>query len=239
MLHRHGVEAETIMQAGSPARMILRVAVDYDLLVVGGRSAEEPGRAGLGSVASRIVEHSPIPVLIARHLNVDNIEGGLRILAAVDNSQTALDGLDRLAECVDLTCADVTLLHVVETPWLPHLDSDDEWRGFDELRDEEDGGEYQGQTGPEAEIGREFERQGSYVIEQARDHLPPQAAVTTLIREGLPGAEILSAIQSGEYDLVVTGHSGSLDMKRRMLGSVAISVASYATCPVLVVGRAG
>ena len=67
----------------------------------------------LGPVVSRVVEHSNASVFVGRELRSDN---GIRILIAVDGSDGSLRALDKLASLVDLASAEVTLIHVVETP---------------------------------------------------------------------------------------------------------------------------
>ena len=63
---KSGVEVATMVVEGSPAKKIVEVAADYDLLVVG-----TIGRSGLshlliGSVAERVVRYAPCPVLVVR-----------------------------------------------------------------------------------------------------------------------------------------------------------------------------
>jgi len=63
--------------------------------------------------------------------------------------------------------------------------------------------------------------------------------VVTRVREGIPGDEILSEVESGAYDLVVAGASGSHDLKHKILGSVSGKVAWNAPCSVLLIGPSG
>lgn len=53
--------------------------------------------------------------------------------------------------------------------------------------------------------------------------------------EGIPGAEILTAIEQHQIDLVVVGTKGLSGMKRFLLGSVREWVLSDAPCSVLLV----
>ncbi len=59
--------------------------------------------------------------------------------------------------------------------------------------------------------------------------------VQTRIVEGIPGAEILTAIKEHQIDLVVVGAKGLSGMKRFLLGSVSEWVLSDAPCSVLAV----
>jgi nucleotide-binding universal stress UspA family protein len=56
-----------------------------------------------------------------------------------------------------------------------------------------------------------------------------------LLRVGDPADEILSAAQTGGYDLIVVGHRGLSTVRAFLLGSVSDRVVSHATCSVLVV----
>ena len=222
-LAAEGVSAKPMVQFGSPARVLVAESLHYDVTVVGAQSHNGRLQAGLGPVASRVVEHSNASVLIARELRGD---AGLKILAPVDGSEGSLLALDKLAAVVDLSTADVTLVHVVETPWL-HAGGDQEWAGFEEEKEEE--------IDPQAEFQREFEREADEVLENARARLPVRTAVSTLIYRGLPTEEILGEAQTGDYDLVVLGASGVLDLKHRMLGSVSAKIAWNAPSSVLLV----
>ncbi len=53
---------------GTPATSIVKYAAEhqYDLIVMGTRGRTGPSRILLGSVAQRVVEHSPCPVLTTR-----------------------------------------------------------------------------------------------------------------------------------------------------------------------------
>jgi nucleotide-binding universal stress UspA family protein len=190
-------------------------ARDYDVTVLGAAGRRNRSAAGLGPVASRVIEHSNATVFIGRP---SRGETAGRILAAVDGSDGSLRAVEKLAELVNLTAADVTLLHVVETPWLQG-GYDHEW-AIDEK---------------ETEFERELAQEAELVLEAARDRLPPRAAVTTLIYEGLPADEILGEAERGDYDLIVMGASGGSDLKHQMLGSVSTKVAWDAPCSVLLV----
>jgi nucleotide-binding universal stress UspA family protein len=222
-LSAEGVSAKPIVQAGSPARLLIAASLDYDVTVVGAKSHKNRSPMGLGPVTSRVAEHANSTVLIGRGLHND---AGLKILAPVDGSEASLVALDKLAALVDLSAADVTLVHVVETPWL-HAGADQEWIGYEEEKEEE--------IDAQAQFEREFEREGDAILENARARLPVRTAVTTLIYRGVPADEILGEVETGDYDLVAIGASGAADLKHQILGSVSSKVAWNAPCSVLLV----
>jgi universal stress protein A len=223
VLSAEGVSAKPVVQIGSPARVLVASSLDYDVTVLGAQSHNNRSQAGLGPVASRVAEHSNATVLIGRDRHSDT---GMKILAPVDGSEGSLRALDKLGSLVDLSAADVTLVHVVETPWL-HAGDDQEWIGYEEEKEEE--------IDPQAQFEREFEREGDETLETARARLPVRTAVTTFIYRGIPSEEILSEAETGDYDLVVMGASGIMDLKHQILGSVSSKVAWNAPCSVLLV----
>jgi nucleotide-binding universal stress UspA family protein len=61
-------QVDTIIRSGSPADEIVRTAdeVGADLVVVGGRGKGAVGAILMGSVAYRVMNHAPCPVLVTR-----------------------------------------------------------------------------------------------------------------------------------------------------------------------------
>ncbi len=218
-----GGGAHLLTDIGSPAAVIVEKAQDYDLTVLGaqGRGAADTG--GLGPVASRVLEHSGNPVLIARELRSDDT---LRILVAVDGSGASTEAVDMLREAFYLEGAEVCLMHVTETPWI-QLGLDQDWDSSSEEEQE---------SSASGVLEKEFVREGETIIEKARDQLRAErASITTRVDEGNPANEILSEAERGQYDLIVAGATGNRDLKHRMLGSVSSRIAWDAACSVLIV----
>jgi nucleotide-binding universal stress UspA family protein len=214
ILTEEGIAASTHCRTGSPARVILHEAKNYDITVLGARGRDERSEGGLGPVASRLVEHASGCVLIGRTPPQDR---QARILVPVDGSDGSDQALDMLASLFDLESADVTLLHVLETLWLPEDENDEPQEGADQMK-------------------LELRLEADALLSQARAKiLPMHSGVTTLVREGIPANEILSAADQGDYDLIVVGATEATDMKHQVLGSVASKVAWNASCSVLLV----
>lgn len=214
ILLEEGTSACANCRSGSPARVILHEAKKYELSVVGAKGRGDHSQGGLGPVASRLVEHADGCVLIGRRPPEDR---QARILVPVDGSDGSEQALDALASFFDLESADVTLLHVIESLWLP----------------EDENGEAQEGA---AEVNLQLRLEGEALLAQARTRiLPHHAGVSTLIREGLPANEILSAADQGGYDLIVLGATSASDLKHQVLGSVSNKVAWNAPCSVLLV----
>lgn len=226
-----------IPETGSAPGVIVNKAGEYDLTVIGpkgrdllgGTNTPSDSALGLGPVASRVVEHAMSPVLIARDLRDSpevQGEGGMRVLVAVDGSTASLHAVETLCSLFDLSAAEVCLMHVAETPWV-ELGPEEDWITYSE-EDKEN-------SEPGA-LEKELVREGEAILEQARDRLlPHRLSVSTCLDEGNPADEILSELERGRYDLVVTGATGARDLKHRMLGSVSFKIAWNAPCSVLVV----
>jgi nucleotide-binding universal stress UspA family protein len=224
MLTEEGIDAVALCLTGSPASVIIRQAEEYDITVIGAKGRDVRSNVGLGPVASRVVEHAQGCVLVGRELRSDK---GTRILAPVDGSGGSQHALDALNALFDLESAEITLMHVIETPWL-HLESEQELS--------EDMEAVMGEADPEAKLALELRREAEELLADGRERIKGHHhSVTTVISEGNPGNEILREAEQGEYDLVVVAASGAADLKRKMLGSVSSKVAWNAPCSVLVV----
>jgi nucleotide-binding universal stress UspA family protein len=225
-LTEEGIVATTISELGSPAATIVRSAADYDVTVVGARGPNQSPNLGLGPVAGRVVEHAPGAVLVARELKG---AGDLRVLVPVDGSDASTHALLTMATCFDVDSAEITLLHVKETPWI-HLGLDREWFDYP--------GDAFERSDPEIQFEAELQREAESVLEDAHARLESyDCSVLTATEEGNPATEILGKAESGEYDLIVIGATGLRDTKHGMLGSVSSRVASQAPCSVAVVRR--
>ena len=67
-LKRHGMEPTVVSKVGSPGEAIAKVANDgkYDLLVMGSHGHSALGNLVMGSVATKVLAHCGVPVLLVR-----------------------------------------------------------------------------------------------------------------------------------------------------------------------------
>ena len=224
-LATRGIEAGIRTEIGSPARVIVELASNYDLSVVGAHDRYTRGKPGLGPVASRVVASAPSAVLIGRESPGDKV---WRILAAVDGSLASERALNLMGANFNVQAAEITVIHVAETPWI-HLGLGREWFGSLKEMIEQTGNEI------EAAFEKELNYDAEDVVEAARLLLERHGlSATTMITEGDPALEIISEAESGEYDLIVMGGGGGSDLKHNMLGSVSTKVAQGAPCSVFV-----
>ena len=228
-LGSNGQIVNALAISGRPVATIVERAADYDLTVIhAGDSVfwDDPDKAaGLGPVASEVVEHSSGPLLIARPSSEGSDEGP-RILIAVDGSAASRRAVETVAEACDLDQAEISLMFVSETAWLG-LEAEGDWSTSSE--------EEQAKS-IEGALEKEFVREGEGVLESSRKLLArPHLTVNTILGEGNAGEQILAEIQRGRYDLVALGSTGNRDVRHRLLGSVSTRVAWEASCSVLIV----
>jgi nucleotide-binding universal stress UspA family protein len=221
VLRAEGIDAQPLLQFGSPAKVIVKLAADYDLTVVGGRGARKKTKPGLGGVANRVVEHAPGAVLVVRDAASDR---RLRVLFGVDGSMAADRAMEAMTSLIKIELADITLMHVKETPWV-HLGLDRARFGYDTKED-----------GVVSNWESELRDEAEGLIEEARDDLAAyDVTVNPMTVEGNAATELGGEAEKDGYDLVVVGATGATDVKHSMLGSVSARLAGSAPCSVLVV----
>lgn len=227
VLAKDGIEAKRISQFGSPAGIIQQLSSDFDITVMGATGRKDRSLIGIGPVAGRIVEHGSGTVLVVRE---PPGEGSWRALVAVDGSEASLQALKVLKSYFDIAASEVTLIQVVETPWV-HLGLSPDWVNYpDEVLDRID---------PEVQLERELGREADAIVSAAEAELEGHPMeLKSVIREGNPATEILGEADLGDYDLIVLGATGASDLKHQMLGSVSAKVAAQARCSVAVVRAA-
>ena len=227
-LRAAGVDTHSRVESGSPPSVIVKLSAAYDVVAIGAKGKDAAAGAGLGPVASRVLEHADCSLFIGRETRN---EAGFRVLVAADGSDASNEALDQLARIVDLTEAEVRILHVIESPWL-HMGDEQELFGYEDPGHEA--------VEPEMRIDREITIGADRLVEAARERLGTvRRPVSVAVESGLPANEILSELDRADYDLVVLGSSGADDLKHRMLGSVSAKVAWNAPCSVLIVRPGG
>jgi nucleotide-binding universal stress UspA family protein len=199
---------------------ILDVAasVGADLVVVGTHGFTGIKHLLLGSVAEKVLRHSPSSVLIARPPGPEPAleelgHGYRRLLVATDFS----DGAEHALEMATSLAADGASIEV--------------WHWWNSP--------YGGPLPDPAALRREIEdgarASGDELIQRHRN---PRYRLSFHVAESLAREGIQHQLTSGGYDLVVLGSYGRRGLTRWLLGSVAEATARQAPCPVLVARRA-
>jgi nucleotide-binding universal stress UspA family protein len=178
----------------------------YDLCVIGTHGRTGLSRILLGSVAEKVIRHSPCSVLAIRPDSA--VASFKHVLVPTDFSDSATHALDLAAKVVALDGA-ITLLHVLELPIA-----------------------YSGEIAPD--FAQDLDKKAAAALAASAARVT-SARVTTRSRIGYPGAQTLSTVEHDpSIDLVVMGSHGRTGLKRALLGSVAEKVVRHARCPVLV-----
>lgn len=126
--------------------------------------------------------------------------GGLHfrhLLVAIDGSPNAELALSAAVVVAERDHAKLTLICVSPEPW--------RWGA---------------QTAYAPTLQSELDQEAERTLSDAVKRIPDEIPVTTQIRRGKPGAEIVAAAGAGDYDAVLLGARG-LGRIRSMLGSVS------------------
>ena len=202
---------EQLVVCDLPARALLDVAVDADLLVVGARGLG--GFAGLllGSVSQRCLHHLVAPTVVVRDLPEVAVASEPRIVVGVDGSPASRVALSWAVGEARAHGARLDVVHAYSMPAMG---------GFPYSTVSFDAGV--------------FEDAGERLLKEtlaAVDHTGVD--VTSKVVLGNPTAELLAAAEGAT--LLVVGARGAGAVKRLVLGSVADQVARHASGPVAVI----
>jgi nucleotide-binding universal stress UspA family protein len=205
-----GIEVDTELVTGPPARSLVDHAADADLLVVGAR-----GKGGflglrLGSVSAKVARRSPVPVVVVR--GEPERSGFEEVIVGVDGSPCSRQALRWAADWAQ--ARDKVLVVVLA------------WNYLDP----------QGVDGPVPFDPEYSQEVADGVIESVvADELAtrPELRIRTEAVNDLPARAILE--RSREACLVVVGRHGTARWAPPELGATAIQVLHHADCPVVVV----
>ncbi|MEK6206620.1 MAG: universal stress protein [Chloroflexota bacterium] len=207
------VEADALY--GRPASAIIEEAERWrpDLIVVGAHGRGAVVSAVLGSVGAEVIDHAPCPVLVARTTAVSSV------VVAYDGSSDA-DAACRLVATgiFNAPVRVVSVAHVVEP-----LSSGVSPTMRNEVM-----------AARREELARVREEHESLAKKAADSLREAGLDVTSEVRVGSAGEEILAAATPALADLIAMGTRGRTGLKRLLLGSVARKVLYGATCSVLV-----
>lgn len=206
---------ETLVRTGHAAEEILKEGEkgDYELVVLGARGRRGITRFLLGSTAMRVVEHSPVSVLIVR-AGRPALE---KILIATAGGPPGEEDVRFGRRIAGLSGASATVLHVMsQMPLSPTAPLEDLEAPYEALLQKET-------------------REALHVMRCLEILKEEKVEGRGLIRHGLVVDEILDEAQEGNYDLLVIGGHRALGLARFLLDDVTRQVVLSAKTPVLVV----
>ena len=183
-----------------------------DLIVVGNRGRGPFKSAVLGSVSAEVVDHSHVPVLVARR---DRIA---RILLGEDGSGSAAAAADTVRRWSALHGAPIRVLSVadVDPQWNP-------WLLVAEMH-----GARAASTAGMREHQEALSQSTAAALEKAG------LVAEGVVEEGNPAHRLVEAAVNWDADLIVVGSHGHGGLGP-IVGSVARAVLYHAPCSVLVV----
>ena len=180
----------------------------FELCVIGTHGRTGLSRILLGSVAEKVVRHSPCSTLVVRP--DAKLEQFAHALVPTDFSASAEHALELATQLVRPK-GSITLLHVIELPV----------RLAGEV--------------PDVDFARTIDKRAALALDEAAARVGGDLRVNVCTRIGSAGAQTLDATDDDStIDLVVMGSHGRTGIKRALLGSVAEKVVRHAGCPVLV-----
>jgi nucleotide-binding universal stress UspA family protein len=137
------------------------------------------------------------------------------ILVAVDGSQHADRALTEAIDLADSEHASLTLFTAVVPPPT---------------------GAYFGASGAAVTTAvREAEARAEAILQQARDRVPDDLPVTSVLTGQPVLPALIRQIKDGQHDLVVMGSRGRGAVRAALLGSVSHYVLNHSPVPVLIV----
>ncbi len=214
LLESTGETVTSSIEFGYPAEKILEKldSGDFDLCAMSTHGRSGFSRVLRGSVAERVLRHSPVPVLLANPegLVLENDEIRFkRILVPLDGSPLSREILYLVATFAVDSGAELVLMHVDQP----------------------------GQAHPVAEVAeRQAQQRAEKILDDLRCELEESGVHKTIVtgRYGDPADMILEEIEAQKPDLVAMSSHGRSGVSRFRFGSVAEKVLRTCTCPLLV-----
>jgi nucleotide-binding universal stress UspA family protein len=205
---------QTQVVRGRAATALLDQVSEFkaDLVVLGNRGRGPFESAVLGSVSAEVVDHSPVPVLVARR---DHIA---RILLGEDGSRSAAAAADIVRRWSALHGSPIRILSVA--------DVDPQWNPW--LRGAEMRAAQAASTASMHEHQEALSRSTAATLEKAG------LVAEGVVEDGNPAHRLVEAAVNWDADLIVVGAHGHGGLGP-IVGSVARAVLYHAPCSVLVV----
>ena len=202
----------------SPAEEILDLIREreIDLVAVGTHGRKPLAHFFLGSVAEKIVERAPCPVLISRIMptTYELVSSYKRILVPTDFSEHSKKALELALAIIPSKEGQLDVLHVVDDNIFPAYFVNGQSSIFNLMPD--------------------LRKRSREALE---NFAPRDSSVKTVLelRAGRIVGEIVNYAESNHVDLIVMGTRGLSEIEQLLLGSVAERVIRKVFCPVVTV----
>jgi nucleotide-binding universal stress UspA family protein len=208
----HSVPVTQVAPAGPPAQVLLDVAADASMLVVGARGFGHLRAAVLGSVSLSCAQLAPCPLAIVRGLDHVDSARPRRIVVGLDGSAPSLRALDWALDEARATGAAIEVVHAWHPAYLAAQPYAWTLEGIDQM-----------------------ERDARDVLDSALAGADTHGLSTRLepiLVEGPASQRLLETAKGA--DLIVVGSRGLGGFSGLLLGSVSQQLAHHADCPVVI-----
>lgn len=208
-----GLAIESVVTLGSPAVTLPNSVESDGVLVVG--SVGRTGRLAelLGSVATAVVHHASVPVVVVPSKYSRKDKSMSKIVVGTDGSAPALEAMQWAYDEARLAKADLVVVHGWEYP-------------------------YQDGSSAGSSVRERMKQDAAAELDRAVSSILTRSAadgvtVRTALVEKLPAQALID--ESADADLVVVGSRGRGGLTSMLLGSVSRAVVQHATCPIAVI----
>lgn len=229
-----GVHTETRIEYGeiAPSLLAAMKPLEVDLVVMCSHGYSGFKRWALGSIAHKIIPHSPVPVLVLRDGGPTLTTKALSILVALDGSPLAESALAPVVQLATALAPSMRVtLHLVRVVDVPSGYGYGRFAAnafAEQLREE---AKHEAQAYLSAVAQRLIEK----------EDIVPDCIVTTSIAVNPDVAEALVQLteeelhSGGRFDLLAMATHGRGGLQRWMLGSVTERVLHHSRLPMLIV----
>lgn len=214
-LQASGVLARVIIRRGDPVEQIVYTAIEEaaDVIAMTKLGFSAIGRILVGSVADKVVRHSPVPVLLVRAGSFwrrgAQATPPEKILVPLDGSHRALGILTSVQKLARGFGSRITLLYVAcdkQNGVLPYEDLD---------------------RPPASVVEKQMRKAAARLRKKG-------ARVSVAVLRGDPAEQILRLQRAQRFDLIAMSTHGRSGFERWLLGSVTEKVLKAADVPLMV-----
>lgn len=210
-------DTDFVVDKGSPPHVLLELAKDADLLVLGSRGLGGFTRLMLGSVTTACIHHSPCPVAVIRPVEPRVRDG---VLVGVDGSPESVEALRWAMRYVAATSTSLTVLRVADHAAVAPTAARTATSGADP-------------------VPSDMELSLDELVAEVQTMSPEPLAQEpqVIVAEGSPAGVMVE--RSADYGLTVVGHRGTGGFRRMLLGSVSTALTRHGSGCTVVVRDAG
>lgn len=225
-----GITVTDMVREGDPDKEIVAAAkeINADLIIVGSHSRRNLWDVVLGSIAQKVAQEAPCPVLIVSHRPPHRgAETRKHFLLATDFSSHA-----EVAEKIAISLAmergedkHLWVLTVIEPgaeiPMPPGFVANAPDQAATELAAE-----------PRSDVEAKVNQRLDVIVADAQAQ---GVKAEKLIRHGHPAKEVCKAAVDIEADMIILGSHSRQSIRDKLMGNTPAAITKRASCPVLVI----